>query len=94
MGIIFPKMSSSEVEIIFSEAAQKNIDKLPSNERKKLLRSIGKLRDFPFAGKKLTGEYTGLNALKVWPFRVFYRFFPKQRSIVIVFIRHRQDAYK
>ncbi len=82
------------MKVEFSNTARKQIKKLPKNKQIKVLSLIQKLKNDPYAGKKLKGEFKGLRSLKVWPYRVIYRYLSQDRLIFINVIQHRQKVYK
>ncbi len=82
------------MKVEFSNTARKQIKKLPKNKQIKVLSLIQKLKNDPYAGKKLKGEFEGLRSLKVWPYRVIYRHLSQDRLIFINVIQHRQKVYK
>ena len=82
------------MRIEYSETARKQLKKLPKNQKIKVLKKIEKLKNDPYAGKKLKGEFEGLRSLKVWPYRIIYRYLSQEKLLFINVIQHRQRAYK
>jgi mRNA interferase RelE/StbE len=82
------------MKVEYSHAARKQIKKLPKNKQIKVLTTIEKLKNDPYAGKKLKGEFEGLRSLKIWPYRIIYRYLPQERLLFINVIQHRQRVYK
>jgi len=82
------------MKVEFSYTARKELKKLPKNKEIKVLKTIQKLKKDPYAGKKLKGVFEGLRSLKVWPYRIIYRFSPQDKLFFINEIQHRQRAYK
>ena len=82
------------MKIEYSETARKQLKKLPKNQKIKVLKKIEKLKNDPYAGKKLKGEFEGLRSLKVWPYRIVYRYLTQDRLFFINVVQHRQRAYK
>ena len=80
--------------ILFRRQAQKQFGKLSADQQKRVLDAITTLRSNPFRGKKLEGEYEGLWALRVWPYRIIYLIEKKIVTIIIVRIGHRQGVYR
>jgi len=58
------------------------------------LKKIEKLKNDPYIGKKLKGEFEGLRSLKVWPYRIIYRYLPQDKLFFINVVQHRQKVYK
>lgn len=82
------------MKVEYSHTARKQIKKLLKSKRVKVLGIIEKLKNDPYAGKKLKGEFKGLRSLKVWPYRIIYRYLPQERLLFINVIEHRQKVYK
>lgn len=82
------------MKVKYSPTALKQLSKLHKNKQLKALMQIEKLKTNPYAGKKLKGEFEGLYSLKVWPYRIIYRYFPAEKLLFINTIQHRQAAYK
>lgn len=78
----------------YSSTARRQLKKLPSSQRIKILKKIEKLKNDPYAGKKLKGGFEGLRSLKTWPYRVIYRYSPQDKILFINIVQHRQGVYK
>lgn len=78
----------------YSETARKQLKKLPKEKQITVLKKIEKLKNDPYAGKKLKGEFEGLRSLRVWPYRIIYRYLPQNKLLFVNVIQHRQEAYK
>ena len=82
------------MKIEYSNTARKNLKKLPRDPRIKVLKKIEKLKNDPYAGKKLKGKFEDLRSLRIWPYRIIYRYLPQDKLLFINVIQHRQRAYK
>lgn len=82
------------MKVEYSNTARKQIKKLPKRKQKKVLKTIEKLKNDPYAGKKLKGIFEGLRSIKVWPYRIIYRYLAQNKLLFINAIEHRQKAYK
>ncbi|HUS60372.1 MAG TPA: type II toxin-antitoxin system RelE/ParE family toxin [Nevskiaceae bacterium] len=82
------------MRVEYSDTARKQLKKLPKTKQIKVLKKIEKLKNDPYAGKKLKGEFEGLRSLKVWPYRVVYRYLSQDKILFINVIQHRQAVYK
>ena len=82
------------MKVEYSDTAQKQLKKLPRNKQIKVLEKIEKLKNDPYAGKNLKGEFEGLRSLKVWPYRIIYRYLSQDKLLFINVIQHRQKVYK
>ena len=82
------------MKVEYSNTALKNLKKLPHSKQIKVLKTIEKLKNDPYAGKSLKGEFQGLRSLRVWPYRIIYRYISQEKLIYINVIQHRQGVYK
>lgn len=82
------------MKIIITPEAIKQYSKLPKVEQKKIRKKITVLEQGPNAGKKLSGNFSELRSLRVWPYRILYYTNESQKTIYIVTIAHRQGIYK
>ena len=82
------------MKVEYSDTVQKQLKKLPKNKQIKVLKKIEKLKNDPYIGKKLKGEFEGLRSLKVWPYRIIYRYLPQDKLFFINVVQHRQKVYK
>lgn len=80
--------------VILSRDAQKQYEHLPKVEKIKVHKKLLLLVENPTAGKKLTGELSGIRSLRAWPFRIIYEINETEKRIAIHKIAHRQGAYK
>ena len=82
------------MRIEYSNLARKQLKKFTRDQKIKVLKKIEKLKNDPYAGKKLKGEFGDLRSLRVWPYRIIYRWLPQDKLLFINVIQHRQGAYK
>ena len=82
------------MKVEYSHTARKQIKSLPKEIKIKVLKTIERLKNDPYAGKKLKGEFEGLRSLKVWPYRIIYRFLSQEKLLFINLVQHRQRVYK
>ena len=80
------------MKVYFKPTAFKQQKRLPKSEIQKIERKIEALREDPYSGKLLKGEFEGLYSLKAWPYRIVYEI--KQKKIIILSIANRQGAYR
>ncbi|PIQ78353.1 type II toxin-antitoxin system mRNA interferase toxin, RelE/StbE family [Candidatus Peregrinibacteria bacterium CG11_big_fil_rev_8_21_14_0_20_46_8] len=81
-------------KIVYSDEARKSLRKLPKIHLKRIFRAIDVLKTEPHAGKKLQGELLEIYSIRAWPYRILYRLFKKEITILILDIGHRQGIYK
>lgn len=80
--------------VVIIPKALKQYTHLPKVEQAKIKKKLLGLEDNPQEGKKLSGEYSELRSLRVWPYRIIYYINDKQKKVFIVTIAHRQGVYK
>lgn len=81
------------MQVILSNTATKQYKRLPKSAQGKVKKKLLLLTTNPYAGKKLTGELTGIYSLRAWPYRVIYEINEQEKRIEIHKIKHRQGAY-
>ena len=80
-------------KVLYKTSVRKDLKRIDKKEVVKILNvSEGKLSESPKAGKRLTGEFTGLYSYRVGDFRVVYTLLGE--SILILRISHRKDVYR
>ena len=82
------------MKIIITPEAIKQYGRLPKTEQKKIKKKITILEQDQNAGKKLSGNFSELRSLRVWPYRILYYTNETQNTIYIVTIAHRQGVYR
>ena len=74
--------------------AMKEIQTLPKKDQQRIIAAFDVLRENPFAGKKLEGEYEGARSLRVWPYRIIYTIYKNILTVVVLRVGHRKDVYR
>lgn len=82
-----------QYQVVIPKPVQKQLDRIDSRYRHRILVSLKKLEVDPFLGKKLEGDHEGERSLRVWPYRVIYRVLDRELLIMLVRIGHRQGVY-
>lgn len=82
------------IRILFARSAFKSFLKLNASSKNKVSKAVEHLAKNPLVGERLKGELQGLYRLRVWPYRIVYKFSSKDEIIEIVAIGHRQGVYK
>ena len=80
--------------IRYSESAAKSIKNFNHDIKIRMEEAILEIAKNPLLGKKLKGNFAkeSLRSLKVWPYRVIYRF--ESAYLDIIYIEHRKDVYR
>ena len=80
--------------VILSKDAVKQYEHSPKIEQIKISKKLLLLEENPTAGKKLTGELSGIRSLRAWPYRIIYEINELEKRVEVHKIDHRQGAYK
>jgi len=80
------------MKLFYKPQAIKQLKKIPTLEKKKIVRKLELLSKDPFTGKMLKGELEDLYSLRAWPYRIIYEV--SKNEITVLSISHRQSAYK
>ncbi len=75
-------------------SAQKQVEKFPKKDQKRIVQAIISLSSDPWKGKKLEGEQKGKWSIRVWPYRIIYTIEKDIVTVTVLRIGHRKDVYK
>lgn len=79
--------------VVLKKSAEKDLARLDSRFRGRIIMSLVALRGDPYLGKPLLGELKGFFSLRVWPYRIIYTIVKNQLVVYVIAISHRQGAY-
>ena len=82
-----------QYELRFKPSAEKEIEKIDSRYKPRILEAIVSIRQDPYVGKKLEGERKGEWSYRVWPYRIIYKIYKSELLIIIIHVGHRQGVY-
>lgn len=82
------------MRVLITEEGNKQNKRLSKSEQTKIKKKLAILENYPYVGKKLTGDLTGLRSLRAWPYRILYTVDEEKQEITVNSIQHRQGAYK
>jgi mRNA interferase RelE/StbE len=80
--------------VVIKKRAKKEIADLSKKDQQRVLAALSVLRENPFAGKKLQGDYEGAWSLRVWPYRILYTIHLEIVTVIVLRVGHRQGVYK
>lgn len=85
----------ADYAIVFARTARKELEALPAAVVQRIVLKIAGLahNPGPRGSKKIQGE-KNLWRIRHADYRVIYRVIDRQKSVDIISIRHRRDAYK
>ncbi len=81
-------------QIILKPSAKKELKKLKNKDKERIYQGLNIISKNPYQSKKLLGEYDGFYSFRVWPYRIIFFIYEKEKSIIIIKIAHRQGVYK
>lgn len=73
--------------------AEKQLERIPAREQRKILAALPVIRENPFIGKKLSGKLDGAYSWRVWPYRILYTVHKHELLVFVIDIGHRQGVY-
>ncbi len=81
-------------QIIYSKIAARTLIKLDASTKSRMGEAMLEIAENPLLGKKLKGVFAKekLRSLRVWPYRIIYRF--ESSRLEIIYIEHRKDVYR
>lgn len=82
-----------EFRVIVTKKADKQLQKLQPNYRRRVILKLGQLALNPYIGKKLDGEFKDLWTVRVWPYRIIYSVVEQELIVEVLKIEHRQGVY-
>lgn len=80
--------------LIIIPKAKIQLSRLPQKDQTRIAFAVQQLREDPWMGKTLRGDFKGMFAIRVWPYRIVYAIDHAIITIAVVFIGHRKDVYK
>lgn len=82
------------MDFYVTSKAEKEINKLPKSEQKKINKKFVFIVSNPFSAKLLSGDLEGFLCVRAWPYRIIYHINKAKKEIWIDSVLHRQGAYK
>ena len=84
----------SSASIRWERRAVKELRKLSPEVRRRVMASVGRLRDRPLTGEPLSGEWKGFRRLRVGTHRVIYGYDGDRLLILVVRVGNRGSVYR
>ena len=75
-------------------SAAKELERIPSQVRLRLIAAIDRLAEHPLAGAPLKGALRGLRRQRVGDYRVVYELMDAELVVLVVRVAHRREAYR
>ena len=80
--------------IRIKRSAAKQLHRLSTNDRRRLVAAIDRLATEPLAGSVLKGEFSGLRRLRVGQYRIIYEALPRELTVLVVRVGRRGSVYR
>jgi mRNA interferase RelE/StbE len=80
--------------VVLSRIAEKDLEKVDKKDKPRIFAVLFELRKDPYLGKKLEGKFRGYYSLRVGQYRIVYKIYKTQLTILIIRIGPRQGVYK
>jgi len=80
--------------IRIKQSAVKALEKMPGEDRLRIITAIDLLKSNPAAGGVLKGEFSGLRRIRIGNYRVVYEVQDQELVLLVVRIGHRREVYR
>ena len=80
--------------IRIKESAAKELRRVATPDRSRIVAAIDRLAKTPHLGTALKGDLRGLRRLRVGDYRVVYEVRDDELVVLVVSVAHRRDAYR
>ena len=80
--------------VLLRNKARKSLAKIPRPFRQRIIVALVRLRNDPYLGEPLLGQYKGKYSLHIHPYRIIYEIYRANLIIYVIRIDHRGGAYK
>ena len=82
------------IEIFLTYRAEKDVKNLSKELKQRIKNALLLLKEEPLKGEELLRKYKGFRRYRVGDFRIIYEFNSKEKSILVIKIRHRKEVYR
>ncbi len=84
------------VTVVFTPQAEENLTKLDKKVARRVFKKIRWLSENfeTITPEPLTGQWQGVNKLRVGDYRILYTVEDAEETLVIRLVKHRRDVYK
>lgn len=92
-GYAHIKMCLRMYKLVYTEEAVKNINKLSLKKKRQIKNALERISVYPEIGKPLLHNLKGLYSYRYGDYRIIYRIFQQEITILVLTIVHRKDVY-
>ena len=83
-----------QYQVVVPKGVKKQLDKIESRDKVKIMIALTQLSFNPYLGKKLEGKHRGEWSYRVRSYRIVYIIKSHELVVLIIKIGHRQGVYK
>ncbi len=80
--------------VVVVQRAQKEAQRFPKRDQRRIAEAITSLQSDPFQGTQLRGDHEEKWSLRVWPYRVVYTIEKGIVTVTVVRIGHKKEVYR
>jgi len=80
--------------VFLSRIAENDLEKVDKENKPRIFAALFDLRKDPHLGKKLEGKFCECYSLRVGQYRIIYKIYKNQLSILVIRIGPRQGVYQ
>lgn len=80
--------------LLFHPGVEKDLKKLPTQIQNRFFKAVKTIQENPLIGISLKGEFKGSYKYRIGDYRLVYKFFTLENTVVIYRIESRQGVYK
>ena len=80
--------------VVLSRIAERDLQKVDKDNKPRIFAALFDLRKDPYSGKKLEGKFCECYSLRVGQYRIIYKIYKNQLSILVIRIGPRQGVYQ
>ena len=82
------------IKIILDNKAKKDLKKIPAIVKERVIHALDSLKEDPLIGIPLSGEFKTFRKIRLGDYRIVYKYYPKDKILVVSRIKSRQSVYK
>lgn len=79
--------------VVLTNTAKKDLRKVDQKYKQRIQVALVSLQKDPLRGKRLGGKWKHHYSMRVWPYRILYKYEKKKVAVYVIRIGHRQGVY-
>ncbi len=81
-------------KVFYTREAKESIGGLSLKKKRQIKDAVERIANKPGLGKYLTGELKGFLSYRSGDYRIIYRIYHKEITVIVLTVGHRKDVYK